>query len=71
MLDTDGNPTPLVGNWHEAGVDCIQPYEVNSVDMLKLADEYPDYVMMGGIYKHYSESLERYGKANRVTRTTI
>jgi len=129
MLDTDGNPATLVRNWHEAGVDCIQPYEVNSVDMLMLAEEYPDYVMMGGIYKHmfepahpaqvgrfksadihraiddelervvapmvkrggyiasldhwafwgttfegyryYSDRLERSGKANRVTRTSI
>ena len=129
MLDTDGNPAPLVRNWHEAGVDCIQPYEVNSVDMLKLAEEYPGYIMMGGIYKHmfepgdpaqvgrfgssdihraideelervvkpmtkrggyiasldhwafwgttfegykyYSERLERYGKANRGTRTSV
>ncbi len=55
MLDTDGNPAPLVRNWHKAGVDCIQPYEVNSVDMLKLAEEYPDYIMMGGIYKHIFE----------------
>ncbi len=97
--------------------------------MLKLAEEYPDYIMMGGIYKHmfepsdraqvgrfktvdihqaideglervvkpmtkrggyiasldhwafwgttfegygyYSERLERYGKANRVMRTSV
>ena len=55
MLDTDGNPSPLVKHWYEAGVDCLQPWEVNSVDMLKFAEEYPDYVMMGGIYKHMFE----------------
>ena len=129
MLDTDGNPAPLVRHWYEAGVDCLQPWEVNSVDMLRFAKEFPDYVMMGGIYKHmfepgdlaqvgrfestdvhqaiddelarvvgpmtrrggyiasldhwafwgttcdgyryYSEQLERYGKANQVTRVQL
>jgi uroporphyrinogen decarboxylase len=55
MLDTDGDPTPLVKSWYEAGVDCLQPWEVNAVDMLALADEFPNYVMMGGIYKHIFE----------------
>lgn len=129
MLDTDGNPAPLVRQWYEAGVDCLQPWEVNAIDMLKFADEFPEYVMMGGIYKHmfepgdmaqagrfgsgdvhkaiddelervvkpmakrggyiasldhwafwgttydgyghYSKGLERYGKANRVTRVKM
>jgi uroporphyrinogen decarboxylase len=55
MLDTDGDPSPLVRQWYEAGVDCMQPWEVNGVDMLKFAEEYPQYVMMGGIYKHMFE----------------
>ena len=55
MLDTDGDPSPLVKLWYEAGVDCMQPWEVNSVDMLQFAEEFPDYVMMGGIYKHMFE----------------
>ena len=55
MLDTDGDPSPLVRLWYEAGVDCMQPWEVNAVDMLKFAEEYPQYVMMGGIYKHMFE----------------
>ena len=55
MLDTDGDPGPLVKQWYEAGVDCLQPWEVNSVDMLRYAEEFPDYVMMGGIYKHMFE----------------
>ena len=55
MLDTDGDPSPLVRLWYEAGVDCMQPWEVNSVDMLRFAEEFPDYVMMGGIYKHMFE----------------
>lgn len=55
MLDTDGNPGGLVKHWYEAGVDCLQPWEVNSVDMLKFAAEFPKYVMMGGIYKHMFE----------------
>jgi uroporphyrinogen decarboxylase len=55
MLDTDGDPSPLVTRWYEAGVDCMQPWEVNGVDMLTFAEEYPRYVMMGGIYKHMFE----------------
>ena len=55
MLDTDGDPGPLVRNWYEAGVDCLQPWEVNSVDMLRFAEEFTQYVMMGGIYKHMFE----------------
>lgn len=54
-LDTDGDPSPLVRLWYENGVDCMEPWEVNSVDMLKFAEEYPQYVMMGGIYKHMFE----------------
>lgn len=50
MLDTDGNPSPLIRHLYEAGVDCLQPWEVNSIDMLKFAAEFPEYVMMGGIY---------------------
>lgn len=55
MLDTDGDPGGLTKHWYEAGVDCLQPWEVNSVDMLKFAEEFPHYVMMGGIYKHMFE----------------
>jgi len=55
VMDTDGDPTPLVGLWIEAGVDCILPWEVNSVDMLAAAEMYPDLVFMGGIYKHMFE----------------
>ena len=55
MLDTDGNPSSLVKLWYEAGVDCMQPWEVNAVDMLRFAAEFPEYVMMGGIYKHMFE----------------
>jgi uroporphyrinogen decarboxylase len=58
MLDTDGDPSPLVKMWYEAGVDCMQPWEVNSVDMLRFAEEFPEYVMMGGIYKHIFEPTD-------------
>jgi len=47
LLDTDGDPSPLVRMWYEAGVDCMQPWEVNSVDMLRSAEESPEFVMMG------------------------
>jgi hypothetical protein len=55
MLDTDGNPSGLAKRWYEVGVDCLQPWEVNSSDMLKFAEEFPQYVVMGGIYKHMFE----------------
>jgi len=55
MLDTDGDPLPLAKRWYETGVDCMQPWEVNAVDMLKFAEEYPGYTIMGGIYKHMFE----------------
>lgn len=55
ILDTDGDPSPLIKKWYESGIDCIHPWEVNGVDMLKFAEEYPQYVMMGGIYKHMFE----------------
>jgi len=55
ILDTDGNPGGLARHWYEAGVDCLQPWEVNSSDMLAFAAEFPQYVVMGGIYKHIFE----------------
>lgn len=64
MLDTDGNPAPLAKRWYEVGVDCMQPWEVNAVDMLKFAEEFPQYIVMGGIYKHMFEpgSITQIGK---------
>jgi uroporphyrinogen decarboxylase len=69
VMDTDGDPTPLVGLWIEGGVDCILPWEVNSVNMLKLAERYPELVLMGGIYKHMfepgaPEQVGRFASAN-------
>ncbi|MCX7030982.1 MAG: hypothetical protein NTU62_12805 [Spirochaetes bacterium] len=58
MLDTDGDPRGLVRYWYEAGVDCMQPWEVNAVDMLRYAEENPRFVMMGGIYKHMFEPAD-------------
>lgn len=55
VLDSDGDVSPLVKRWYDAGVDCLNPWEVNAVDMLKIAREYPDFCMMGGIYKHIFE----------------
>ncbi|WP_010261850.1 uroporphyrinogen decarboxylase family protein [Treponema primitia] len=70
MLDTDGDPSPLVSRWYEAGVDCMQPWEVNGVDMLKFADAYPEYVMMGGIYKHMFEPNDL-SQVGRFTTTDV
>ena len=66
MLDTDGDPAPLIPKWYENGVDSIHPFEVNSTDMLKIAETYPDYVLMGGINKHMFEpdAPEQVGKFN-------
>ncbi|MCL2664288.1 MAG: hypothetical protein FWE82_01620 [Defluviitaleaceae bacterium] len=55
ILDTDGNPSPLVRQWYESGIDVMLPWEVNGVDMLKFAEEFPKYRMIGGIYKHMFE----------------
>lgn len=55
VLDTDGDPSPLVKLWYESGVDLMLPWEVNGIDMLKFADEYKEYCMWGGIYKHIFE----------------
>ena len=55
MMDTDGDPSALVDLWLEGGVDCIQPWEVNSSDALRVAREHPDLALMGGIYKHIFE----------------
>ena len=55
VLDSDGDVSPLVKRWYDAGVDCLHPWEVNAVDMLRFAQEYPDFCMMGGIYKHIFE----------------
>ena len=59
LMDTDGDPMPLVGLWMEGGVDAILPWEVNSVDILEVARDYPDLILMGGIYKHMFEPDSR------------
>ena len=64
VMDTDGNPTPLVGLWLEGGVDCILPWEVNAVDILRIAEDFPELNLMGGVYKHIfePESLTQVGR---------
>ena len=66
ILDTDGDPSPLVTRWYGNGIDCMHPWEVNGVDMLRCAEEHPEYVMTGGIYKHMFEpcSLSQVGRFN-------
>jgi len=73
-LDTDGDPSPLVTRWYENGIDCMLPWEVNAVDMLKFAEAFPKYRMFGGIYKHMFEpcSPTQVGRFNtRDTREAI
>ena len=55
VLDTDGDPLPLVRRWYDNGIDLILPWEVNGVDMLSFAEDFPQYNMLGGIYKHMFE----------------
>ena len=55
VVDTDGDPTPLVGLWMEGGVDCMLPWEVNAVDILEIARDHPALNLAGGIYKHVFE----------------
>ena len=64
VMDTDGNPTALVGLWLEGGVDCILPWEVNAVNILKIAQDFPELNLMGGVYKHVfePESLTQVGR---------
>jgi hypothetical protein len=67
VLDTDGDPSPLVRRWYNTGINSIHPWEVNSSDMLKIArDLPPENVMMGGIYKHIFEpgALSQVGRFN-------
>jgi hypothetical protein len=45
----------LVPLWIEGGMDCMLPWEVNSVDILKVAEAYPDLALCGGICKHVFE----------------
>ena len=70
MMDTDGDPSPLVSRWYQNGIDCIHPWEVNSVDMLKFAKQYPEYIMMGGIYKHIFEPANP-GQVGRFETTDV
>jgi hypothetical protein len=53
LVDSDGNPEPLIPLWLEAGMDGFSPVEVAAgVDPVKLKKEYGrDLLMMGGIDK--------------------
>lgn len=74
VLDTDGNPTALVPLWMEGGVDCMLPWEANAVDILAIAEQFPDLILAGGIYKHIFEpgALSQHGRfATQDPRTEI
>jgi uroporphyrinogen decarboxylase len=55
VVDTNGDPRPLVPLWIEGGMDCMLPWEVNAVDIRKVAEDYPKLVLCGGISKHVLE----------------
>ncbi|MBN2583768.1 MAG: hypothetical protein JXL80_11940 [Planctomycetes bacterium] len=55
VVDSDGDPTALVPLWIEGGVDAMFPWEVNAVDILKIAEAYPGLVLLGGFWKHCFE----------------
>lgn len=55
VVDSDGNPEPLVEGWVEGGVDWILPWEVNCSDILAVARRWPQLILSGGICKHVFE----------------
>jgi len=69
-VDSDGDCSPLAPLWQETGADCMQPWEVNAVDMLRSAEELPDMVFMGGIYKHMFEPRHP-GQVGRFATTDV
>lgn len=52
LVDSDGNPEPLIPVWLESGIDGLTPCEIASgLDLLALRRRYPRLVMIGGIDK--------------------
>ena len=50
--DTDGDMHLLIPKFHRAGVNFLWPFEVQAgMDVVKVREEWPDMVLMGGIDK--------------------
>ena len=55
IVDTDGDPTALLPLWIQGGIDGMLPWEANAVDIVKVAEDFPDLVLFGGVSKHALE----------------
>ena len=52
FVDTDGNITPVIPNFMNAGVDGFLPIDVNAgVDIVKVREKYPSIKLIGGFNK--------------------
>jgi uroporphyrinogen decarboxylase len=52
VVDSDGNPELLIPVWLEAGIRGVTPCEIAaSVDPVKLREDYPRLIIMGGVDK--------------------
>jgi len=52
FVDTDGNVSEAIDLYREVGMDVMSPFEIAAGnDVLQIAEEYPDLVMLGGIDK--------------------
>lgn len=52
VVDSDGNPEPLIPIWLEAGINGVSPCEIAAnMEPVKLRDRYPRLILMGGIDK--------------------
>ena len=56
FVDSDGDPTALLPLWIQGGMDGMLPWEVNAVDILEVAHDFPSLALLGGIYKHMFDS---------------
>jgi uroporphyrinogen decarboxylase len=52
LLDSDGDVRLLIPLFREVGIDGMLPFEVAAgMDVVRLAEEYPDFILCGGIDK--------------------
>jgi len=66
-IDSDGYVVPVIPLYRELGMNVMSPFEVAAGnDLLAVAREYPDLVMMGGIDKRMlaagKEAIDRFLK---------
>ena len=52
VVDSDGNPEPLIPIWLKAGINGVSPCEIAAnMEPVKLRDKYPRLILMGGSIK--------------------